>query len=501
LQFERTINDDATKLPLSAADLAGVPPTILARLAKDENGMYLVGVDYPTYFAMRKFAAVAATRKKLFHAFQNRAYPANMERLKTIIQKRDELARLLGFATYTDYDLDDQMAKRPAVVTQFLDGMVQKAHDKSVKEAKLLRDLPVTPQESRAVIQPWDLYYLKEYYQSHYLAVDTAKVAEYFPVDHVVAEVLAVYSNFLGLRFEPVHIDGLWHESVQCLKTYDVDGRMRGYLLLDLYPRPNKYPHACMDTIVSAVKTTQWAIEPAVIAVIANFTPATQNIPGLLMFEEVLVFFHEFGHAMHGMVGATNIKSFAGTNVKRDFVEVPSQMFEEWLYDKDVLKKLSKHYQTGQPLPDNTIEQLGKLARVDIGDFILRQSALSRYSLGIFQGTNHDVQNYFQAILEQTRPLVKCDEQDHLPANFGHLTGYGAKYYSYLWSKVYAIDLFSAIKQRGLSDPAVGRDLVNKVLGKGGSIDPERLLGDFLGRPASQEAFLTYYGLAETRNK
>lgn len=502
LQFERNINDDATKVLCSERELDGVPAAVLARLKKDGNGLYIVGMDYPTYFAMRKFAKVAATRKKLFEAFQNRAYPVNEQLLKTIIQKRDELAKILGFGTYTAYDLDSQMAEKPETVTHFLDELIKKAHGKSNQEAKQLRELPVTPEDSRKKIQPWDLYYLKEYYQSHYLALDTAKIAEYFPVDHVVEQILAIYSNFLGLRFEPITITGFWHESVRCLKVFGTNNQLLGYLILDLYPRPNKYPHACMENIVSTIRSASFdtlrmngGVEPAVILVVANLTPASKDAPGLLMFEEVHTFFHEFGHAMHGMLGATSMSGFSGTSVKRDFVEVPSQMFEEWLYDRDVLKKVSKHYKTGQPLPDETIVQLNKLPRFDIGDFILRQSVLSLYSLNLFQGFSKDIYGYFQQLLQQIRPNIQIDIQDHLPANFGHLTGYGAKYYSYLWSKVFAIDLFSAIKHRGLFDPAVGQDLVTKVLGKGGSAEPAELLQDFLGRPANQEAFLKYYGL------
>jgi thimet oligopeptidase len=198
---------------------------------------------------------------------------------------------------------------------------------------------------------------------------------------------------------------------------------------------------------------------------------------------------------MHEMLGATRMFKFSGLHTKRDFVEVPSQMFEQWFYETDVLKKISKHYKTGAVIPDALIVPLQQLIRFDIGDFVLRQSALSRLSLGLFSGIDKDIQAYYKQLMQSTRPYVLFDDTSHMPASFGHLVGYDAKYYSYLWSKVYAIDLFMTIKQHGLFSPAVGANFVHKILAKGGSVEPEQLMSDFLGRRPSMHAFLSYYGL------
>ncbi|KKQ11787.1 MAG: Oligopeptidase A, partial [candidate division TM6 bacterium GW2011_GWF2_36_6] len=182
--------------------------------------------------------------------------------------------------------------------------------------------------------------------------------------------------------------------------------------------------------------------------------------------------------------------------VKTDFVEVPSQMFEEWMSDKSVLKKLSSHYQSGQPLPDELIDKLIFMKKFDSGSFVLRQCCLSFISLEFFKdGKIKDIDSITEALFEKYQSHLQFDDQTHFHASFGHLVGYGAKYYSYMWAKVFALDLFYDVKKRGLFDPAVGKELVAKVLSKGGSVDPEELLKDFLGRKPTQDAFLSDMGI------
>ncbi len=495
-QFSKILNEVDTQLPFAAQELVGVPEAVLKSLKKDASENYLVRLDYPTVFAVMNHAQSESTRKQVLQAFENRGYPENYDILQQMIIKRDQLAKLLNFSSYTNYDIDDQMAKNPATVTKFIDELSLKARKKAVREAHELLALPEAVGNPDNKIAPWNLAYLKEIYRNKFFNIDSAKIAEYFSVDYVVDQILALYSSFLGLSFEPLAADGFWCESLRVLKVFDENNIVRGYLILDLYPRPNKYGHAALMVGVSGVISDGY-FEPAVAVVAANFSPGTKDEPGLLTFNEVKTFFHEFGHAMHLIVGATRMFGFSGVHTKRDFVEVPSQMFEEWLYNSQVLKKLSRHYKTGNPLPDDIITQLGALVRFDIGDFVERQSALSRLSMDLFMGPDQDIQKTYRNLMISARPYIIFDNNSHLPANSGHIasSGYGAKYYGYLWSKVFALDLFATIKSRGIFDTDVGKDVVKKVLSKGGSIEPDKLLQDFLGRPSNQHAFLNYYGL------
>ena len=505
-EFSKNINEDATKLIMTAEDLVGVSEIVVDSLEKDEKGNYFVGVDYPTFFSVMKHAKKEETRKKMSRAFQNKAYPKNIALLQKLIVKRDELARALGFNTYAAYDIDHKMAKVPGRVEKFLEDLFAKVQGKVCKEFDMFtRELPEgVTLTGDGKIKPWDVAYIIEQYRQKHFDLNDAKIAEYFPVDHVVREVLAIYQQFLGLHFKEVSCD-LWDSSVKSLEVYDNDNILRGYLLLDLYPRANKYPHACMAGVLPTYREGNseqanhvqvGAVCPAVITVIANFPRGSKDKPGLLSYNDVSTFFHEFGHAMHDILGATELIGFSGTSVKWDFVEVPSQMFEEWLKDKDIMKKLSYHYQTRKSLPDETIQKIIDADKIDAGFFNARQIGLSLASLKFYQGPNIDLEKQFKDIMVRTRPDIMFDDEAHLIANWGHLTGYGSLYYSYLWSKVYSMDLFDTIERRGLLNPEVGQELRKKILGLGGSVDPNVMLRDFLGREPNQEAFLRRIGLS-----
>ncbi|HBR70448.1 TPA: hypothetical protein DIC20_03980 [Candidatus Dependentiae bacterium] len=495
LKFSKNIADVDTRITFSKEELAGVPESVIASLKKDEQGNYLAGMDYPTVFPIMKFSTNAQTRKKMYEAFQNRAYPANFPVLKNIMNCREKLAHLLGFENYVAYDLDNTMAKSSKNVQELLQDVMNRARDKESQEFKnLVTDVPSSVELTEdGTLLPWDVAFLKEEYKKKNLAIDDKKLTEYFPVEHVIPTVLSIYEHFLGLRFEEFNCEGLWASKLNCIRVYD-NGRLRGFLILDLYPRPNKFSHACMVDVVSPRLINEKIVCPALIAILANFPEGSKEFPGLLKFGDVRTFFHEFGHAMHGLLGATQMHGFAGTSVKFDFVETPSQMFEEWLNDKDVLKKLSHHYQTGESLSDDNIEKLIELDKFDAGDRYLRQIGLSLFSLQLFDNSDHDIQEFYKEIMTFTRPNIVFDDKDHGAASFGHLTEYASKYYSYLWAQIYSMDLFETIKKQGLLNSEVGKKVAHEILSKGGSVEPAVLLRKFLGREPSQDAFLRHFG-------
>jgi len=498
LTFGRNIAASNQQLEVTEQDLAGISAEWIQGRERTPKGTYLLGTDYPTYNMIMANCTVQKTREGLYLLFQNRGYPANENILKQIIQKRNELAQLLGFATYAHLDLDSQMVRTPERAEQFLTDLVEKSAPKEQEElAKFSADLPEgVTLTADGKIKPWDIEYMKNSYKKKHLAIDEVAIASYFPMDHTIEQLLDIYRIFMSLEFEQVACPGLWHPDVRTLKVSNQDkSRVYGYLFLDLYPRPNKFTHAAEFGLVPAI----WCQEmlgylPAFAAVVANFERPTADRPSLLTRSDVRTFFHEFGHALHELLGSTELATQAGTNVKRDFVELPSQMLEEWLWDAAILKKVSSHYQTGEPLPDELIQKILDSRQFDIGYWVQRQLLLARYSLELYKHVR-DPQELWRELDEKYRAAFMYEPRAHFFASFGHLTDYGAKYYGYLWSQVFALDLFDEIKKHGLLDPVIGQKYVDEVIGKGGSQDPNELLENFLGRTPDQRAFLASLGL------
>jgi len=495
LAFETNIAADQSHIIVSEDELEGLDKDFIATLQKTDDDKIILGIDYPTYFNVMDNCNVESTRKKLYITFNNRAYPKNEEILKQIIEKRDELANTLGFASYAQLDLDSEMAKNPDIAETFLNDLYEKAAAKTKKEFETLSsELPKSAElADDKTIKAWDMRYIKNQHKKKHFAIDEQKIAEYFPLEHTIKELLHIYEQFFNLTFKQSKIAGLWHEDIQLIDVYKTKtNELIGHLLIDLHPRPNKYSHACQLTVVPSVKNHG----PSVCLVVANFPKSTANKPSLLKINDVETFFHEFGHAIHAILGRTNIASFSGTSVKTDFVEMPSQMLEEWLYDKGIIKKKSSDYKTGKPLPDKIIDKIIALKQFDSGDFLQRQCYLSQLALAYFKpGASKDPKNIFDSLQSKMRKHVAYAPEDNMYASFGHLSGYGARYYSYMWSKVYALDLFNHIKQYGLLNPAIGQKYIDEILAKGGSEDPNNLLKNFLGRKPNEKAFLENMGL------
>jgi len=500
LKFEENISHDASSITVTRDALHGVSPALIDTLKRTEDGQYIVGVDYPTYFAVMENCTVEATRKELYIAFSNRAYPANETILNEVITKRDQLAKLLGFASYAHLDLDDAMAQRPERVHAFLADLSARATPKEEQERDLLRahmpDDIMLSADNR--FQPWDYVYVAQQYKKKYCAVDETQIAEYFPMDSAIAGMLSLYQEFFGIIFKEHAMTGLWSDEVRLIEVYNDNEQLLGYLLLDLFPRPNKYTHACHNTTIPAVDLGDGTMIPALSLVVANFTKPTHDKPALLHRErDVETFFHEFGHALHALLGRTTLGSCSGTHVKTDFVEMPSQMLEEWLWDGAILKKISKHYITGQPLSDELIAKIQQLKHFDTGYTIKRQIGLANLSLACYlPGEHKDVAALVHQLHTQYNRSTAYEPRAHFYASFGHLMPYAAKYYGYLWSRVFALDLFSCIKQEGLLNPVIGKRYAREILAKGGSQDPNQLIKNFLGREPSITPFLHDLGLS-----
>lgn len=497
-QFMDNISSDQPFIKVSRAELAGLDDLFIEGLSRADDGLYILTSDYPTVIPILGNCTVESTRRNIWKIYLNRAYPQNALLLKQIIELRDELATTLGFESYAHLNLDDLMAKSPEAVDAFLDDIIMKSQPKVKQEVDLLlASLPLGVRiTDDGKMFPWDVAFIKESYKKQHLNINERVIAEYFPLEHTLDQLLSIYEQFMGVSFKTITTSGLWHEEVKVVSVYNAEQELLGYLLLDLFPRPFKYTHACEIDIIKAQKIGD-KHHPAVAVVLANFSRPTATQPALLQRNEVSTFFHEFGHALHEVLGATQLAAFAGTSVKRDFVEMPSQMLEEWLWDKEVLRKVSRHYVTGEPLPDDLIERIRALKTFDGGDWAQRQAFLAKLSLYYFKARGKkSLYDIHQDLHKEIRQHILWESEDHFEASFGHLIGYGAGYYSYLWAKVFALDLAGTIKKFGFMNPIIGKRYVDEILSKGGSVEPDILLKNFLGRTPNSEAFFQDMGIA-----
>ncbi|MCX5925703.1 MAG: M3 family metallopeptidase, partial [Candidatus Dependentiae bacterium] len=317
LAFSKNIAQDNRTIEVDIHGLKGVDPEFVGALKKADNGSYLLGTDYPTRSAIMENCAVEDTRRRYFELCANQGYPENDTILKQVFAKRDQVARLLGFDSFAALDTADQMVKNPVRAYHFLHDLIKRAEKKEAVELDLwLADMPESVfLDAQDRIKRWDMNYLQNQYKKKHLSVDEEEIACYFPMKKTVKGLLDIYRQFLSIDFKEIPVTGLWHPEVTLIGVYDRENNILGYLFMDLYPRDNKYTHAAHATIIPAVMGQDGArVAPAVSVVMANFPKSTASKPALLKRQDVSTFFHEFGHALHALCGATQMASFSGTS-------------------------------------------------------------------------------------------------------------------------------------------------------------------------------------------
>lgn len=506
LQFEQNIAEDETRVPLTEAELAGVPKDTLDAQPKS-NGLYLIGMDYPTYGAVQDYCTNALTRQKVWTAYKRRGGTQNVDVLEKMIKLRAEEAKILGYATYADYVVEPRMAKNEANIQKFyaeLRPIVRKKAQVDWDEFVAAKRKDTG--DANATLYPWDYTYYKNKLMKDKYAVDPQKVAEYFPMERVVQGIFDVTSRLYDISYKDVTADAAklnlptWHPEVKLYEVTDnKTHKMLGHLFTDLYPRPNKYTHAACWGLISHKVWSDGTEQKPVAALVCNFTKSTPDKPSLLPHDEVETFFHEFGHGIHNMLSEAHYGRFAGTAVERDFVEAPSQMMENWVWEPEVLKLFARHYKTNEPLPESLLN--GMIAARSLGSGLETEHQIyyglvdQRYHTA--PGGEVDTTKVGVESLGELE-LYKGVPETYYQASFGHLVGYDAAYYGYLWSLVYAQDMFQRFEQLGVLSPKTGAYYREKVLAKGGTEDASEMLKDYLGREPKMDAFLKYLGLGTT---
>ncbi len=494
--YMKTLNAWNEKLDFSKKELQGLPTQLLNDLEKSQlaGKDFVLSLKYPHVIPALKYVKNAKVRKTIYEHFHQRGGPENSKRLEQAINLRLQIAKLLHYKNFAEYQLVDNMAKDPDTVTQFLSNLQKRLHKRTEKEFATLLRLKRHDQPKARDLDVWDLAYYENILLEKRYSLNDEEIKAYFPINKVISGMFGLYRNILDIEFEPLPNAPVWHPDVRSFLVRDrSSNQVLGQFYMDLHPRDGKFSHAANFGLISRYEKEDGHYALPISAVVANFTKPTSEQPGLLSHSEVSTLFHEFGHVMHHILSHTQYGSHSGMNVKRDFVEAPSQMLENWVWEKSILKILTSHYQTSAPMPDELIDQLIRTRFVNKAIQYTRQIFLSSIDMAYhtLQSTaNLDVNALYQRYFHKIY-LLKALPTTRSEAAFGHLmAGYEAGYYGYLWSEVYAADMFTRFQKEGLLNSKTGRDYRQTVLEKGGSEDPMELLTQFLGRRPNSKAFL-----------
>ncbi len=502
-EFSRNIRDDETIVVLTEAELAGNPPERLAQLERS-GPLYLVPTIGSVLFPLARDCDVSATRYKLNFAYDRRAGARNVALLEKILGLRAEKARILGYPTYVHYEVETKMSRTPERVAEFYADLVPKLRRKAeIELAEYTAFAREKTGDPNFELAPWDMAYYGNLLRKERYDLDQELVRQYFPMDAVFEAVFRISEDLFGLTITDVSETAaakgrpLWHADARLYAVHDrASGELLGEFYTDLHPRPNKYNHAAQFPLVFRKRWADGTLTLPVVALVCNFTKPTGDQPALLYHREVVTFFHEFGHCLHSILTEAELSSFAGTQVARDFVEAPSQMLENWIWDPELLASFARHHATGEPMPRSLIEAMIDARNVGAALNAEYQVYLGKMDLA-FHGDPEgkvDTTAVSRAVHGQTR-LVGQIEGTLQHASFGHLMGYQAGYYGYLWSLVYAQAMFEPFRLRGVMDPELGQRYRRQVLAKGGTRDALDLVREFLGYEPTSDAFLRHLGL------
>lgn len=497
IKFDKNIQEYKDPLAVTQEQLKGLGEDYIQKLAKTEDGKYLVTLDYPDYVPFMQNADDEQARKELEFKFNRRGGQENVELLEKTLTLRREIAHLLGYKNHAELRLEDRMAKNPKTVMTFLKDLQKKLKPLGKKEDKemIAYKNSKTGKNSRTLYS-WESGYWSNKFRKENLELDSEKIKEYFPSQVVIDGMLDLFGGVFGITFEPVDIP-VWHPDVKAFKIKDkATDALVAYFYMDLYPREGKYKHAACFGLVDGEEKQDGTYQIPFVAIVANLNKPSGDTPSLLKHGEVETLFHEFGHVLHNALTKAKYSAFSGTSVSWDFVEAPSQMLERWAWDPQVLKKISKHYKTGEALPDELIKRMIAAKNFGAGGMYLRQDFFAQYDMTLHTAdTTPDSTKLYFELTKKIRglPLTKGTIPQ---ASFGHIMGgYDAGYYGYLWSEVIAEDFFGEFKKHGIFNPETGLKFRREILEKGGTLDEEKMVENFLGRPADNKPFLKSIGL------
>lgn len=492
VEFQKNVSEWDDGILVSRDELSGLPDAFIDSLRTEKvegETHHRVSLDYPEFFPFMGKAQSSELRRALFAKEQVKGGDANVAVLERALAARREAAGLLGYDSWASYAHEVCMSKERERVASFLADLRERLSAKVEGDVALMAEVKGGP------VNIWDWRYCHDQLLQTRFAVDDFEVAQYFPLDACLEGLFAVCQNLLGVRFEARPDAPVWHEDVQAFDVYEADGdEPFARFYMDLFPRPNTYGHAAAFTLRGGRVLPDGSYQKPVSAIVANFTKPSADTPSLLRHSEVETLFHEFGHILHQTLTRATYARFSGTRTERDFVEAPSQMLEHWVWDREVLASFTRHYETGEPLPDSLLDSMLAAKTLSSGVMTVRQLYFAHLDQAYHApGFDGDSTAATRELHEITSFPYTPDT--HFQSGWGHLFGYDARYYGYLWSHVFGDDMFTRFEGEGLLNPELGAEYRQTVLERGGSVDGDQLVRDFLGREPNSDAFLRGLGL------
>jgi len=491
-QFERNISDDQKSIEVSdSSELAGVPQDYIDRHKPGPDGKIHISTNYPDFFPVMTFAKSDDLRKRLGFAFANRAYPKNDQVLRQMMQTRYEIATLLGYGSWADYNAADKMIRNGQNIAAFIQQVDTAARPEAQREFAMLLEQKQKDHPGAKEIWDYDNSYYPEMVRRASYGFDSQSVRPYFPYAQVKQGILDTAARLFQVSFRQEKDATAWDPLVETWDVIDHDKAI-GRIYLDMHPRPGKFTHAEMSPVLDGIRGKQ--LPEAIL--ICNFPAPTASDPGLMQYDDVQTFFHEFGHLMHWILGGQQSwAGISGISMESDFVEAPSQMLEELIRSPQVLAGFAHHYQTGEPIPADLVARMNRAAAFGRGGWVARQNAYTSISFDLYKANpkDIDIEKVSLADLAHYAP-ISVSPDTHMYDAFGHLAGYSSAYYTYLWDKVIALDFFSQFDPQNPLSGDTPMRYRRLVLEPGGSVSANSLVKDFLGREQNTTAFEHWMG-------
>jgi thimet oligopeptidase len=490
--FDRNISDDQKKVEVTdAKDLDGLPQDFIDHHKPGADGKIIITTNYPDALPVLKFSKSDDLRRRLFLAFQTRAYPKNKEVLESMMKTRYQIATILGYSSWADYNAADKMIQQGGNIADFIQKVDEAARPVTQREFGMLLAEKRKTDPSATEVGDYETGYLNELVRRAQYNFDSQLVRPYLPFNEVRQGILDTAATLFHVTFKREENVPSWDPAVE---TWDVidNGKTIGRFYLDMHPRPGKFSHAEMAPVLDGILGKQ--LPEAIL--VCNFPAPTADDPGLMEYGDVVTFFHEFGHLMHHILGGQQRwAGISGISMEGDFVEAPSQMLEEWMHSPQVLASFARHYKTGEAIPAELVARMNRASAFGRAGWVSQQDTYTAISYDIYKTKPENVDLDAVAAGDQKKytPFTALPGT-HMYTAFGHLGGYSSAYYTYLWDKVIAEDFFSQFDHNNLLAGEAPMRYRHTVLQPGGSVSANTLVKNFLGREQNMDAFQKWMG-------
>lgn len=487
------------------ADLKGLPDFVKASAAeeaaaRDQKG-WTFTLKAPSYRPFLQYSENRALREKMWRAYNTQCIHDqndNTELIGKIVDLRLKESKMLGYATYADYALEERMAKNPQTVNKFLADMQAKAYPFGTRDVKILQDFAATKGFTEPIM-PWDISYWRDQYKNATFDLTDEMLKPYFELTSVQNAIFDLANRLYGLTFKQNKRIPVYQEDVKAFEVFDKDGKFLALLYIDNFPRDNKRSGAWMTEFRGASVKADGTEQRPFIQLVTNFTKPTANEPSLITFDEFTTILHEFGHCLHGMFGKGTYESLTGTNVARDFVELPSQIMENWAYEPEYLQSFAKHYKTGEVIPQEYIDKIVAMKTYMAGYDCLRQLNFGLVDMAWHSATTVPTVDpvEFERVIVEKAPILPTVAGTAFSNQFTHIFsgGYAAGYYSYKWAEVLEADAYSKFKENGIFDTATAQSFRDEILSRGSIEDADVLYRNFMGRDPQPDALFIKMGM------